>query len=58
MVDALRDGMFLSTRIYPKITMIVVDKVESKLIVKFPDGNHVKIDLDEVWERNDVRKAV
>jgi uncharacterized protein YcbX len=54
-IDELLDGKFINARMHPKMILIETERVGQKLIVKFPTGRHVEVDLDEVKRRNDVR---
>lgn len=58
LIDELLDGAFVTARAYPKLVLVAIERVEEKLIVKFPDGLRVEIDLEEARKRNDVRKAL
>jgi len=57
-IDELHDGMFLTARTYPKLVLIEADRDSNNLIVKFPNGRRVEVDLVEVKRKNEVRKAL
>jgi uncharacterized protein YcbX len=57
-IDEMHNGMFLTARTYPKLVLIEAERVGDTLIVRFPTGRQVEVDLTEVKNRNDVRRAM
>ncbi|KAI6174555.1 MOSC domain-containing protein [Aphelenchoides bicaudatus] len=57
-IDEEHDGIFLTARTYPKLVLVEVEREADKLIVKFPDGKQVVVDLDEVRQRNVIKQGL
>ncbi|KAI6170312.1 MOSC domain-containing protein [Aphelenchoides besseyi] len=58
LVDELRGNTLISARQCPRMVLIEVDVKDQRLLVQFPNGRHVEVDLEEVSRRNDVKKAI
>lgn len=56
-VDARTDHNFLTARTYPRMVLIESRVRDGVLTVSAPGNESIKIDLKQVVERNDVRRA-
>ncbi|CAI4227527.1 unnamed protein product [Auanema sp. JU1783] len=50
-------GRFYTARKHPTLVLVDANIENGKLIVKFPQGNEVSVDLESVKSRRDVRKT-
>lgn len=61
-IDSMRDNLFITARLYPRMILVEVHAHENLLTVNFPaiddkPAKQVHVNLCDVRERNDIRRA-